>query len=449
MAKWEVTWTPVAGSLADSYNVYSRHAGDLDWVSEGSTTATRITLEIAASPRLREVGVSTVVAGLESPEDEWTTVSFTPSAVVDLTTPADVTNFNVGQSGGRVAFRWDAVNSDDLDEYEIRQGPGWNSATKVHTAPGSAHSALFSWASSGAKNYQIKAKSKGGVWSAAAAAASITIKGDDYYPIQTTNDESTPGFTGTKTGTAVDTGALVPEALPVAYSSWTNTYSTYTHPWWWPRIPEGTYVTATVDAGAVIDDLIEVDLAVGQGAGSTDYAEWKGQLYPELDDTADTEVVNNIDAVSVYEGVTSAEVLINSVDVKIEIDTAQDGVPTWDGYRIWVPGSVYTFRQVRLRFTFGMLWPWLFPKITGLTWYTRRQNRKGEGTATVSATGGTAVTWDTTFTAAPTVTVSVIGTTAVFATADTITVSGCNVRTWDADGVELDAGTVHVQAMGV
>lgn len=450
MPRWEATWTPAGDVLADSYAVYLRQKGSGLWVSKGTTQGTAFSFDIAASSDVYELGVAPVVNGAEAEDDAWTVLEFRPTDTSDLDTPSNVTNFSGAQSGSSVILTWSAVTTDGLKEYEIRQGSAWATATKVHTAAATATRAEFLWHYSGSITYLIKAKTEAGLESATAASVTLNIEAENYMPAQATYDEHSGGYTGTKSNTEVSGGNLQITAAPATASAWTANANTYT---WSPllrHLGTGTYVTAAKDAGSVLYEKVEVSTTPSLDSPTVYAAEWRMLAKPEQDGSGnwvDIGTRGTLDKVTA-----NGSSLVDGLDVKVEIDTTPDdpaGTPTWDGWRVWVPGAVYRYRGVRLRITLTSVW-FFNLRLTGFTWRRRRQNRKDEKTVTLSGTGGTDVTWGTTFTSAPYVTATVVtGAGALFATVDTISTTGCKVYVWSDAGVEQSGGTVHVHALGV
>jgi len=454
MTAWDFSWTPPEDALFASFNVYVDADASGLWTRRASTTANAIRLEGLPDERTAfRVAVAPVVGGAEASEEGWSIFAFTPSSVTTIDAPADVANFSVSQDGGVIRATWDAVTDQHLAGYEVREGGTWGSALAVAKFGAESLGGSWGWRTSGATTYLIRAFTEQGQVSGSDASSVITIQAEQTYATRSTTDESGGGFAATKSNVEVSGGALIPTQLPAAYSSWSSTYTTYTHPWWWPNIPDGTYTTGWVDAGAVVNDRVEVAITATLGAAATSYTEWLGQVTPEYDDTENTEIARTLGAATPYDAILYDETLVDGVPLVVDIDTAPDGVPTSEGFRRWVPGTVYRARQIRLRFTFNHAWPFRYAKVTGLTWRTRRENKKDEGTKVVSGTGGTTVTFasDGTgaaqFTVAPVVTSTVEGTAGKWAVVDGATTTEFTVRVFDTSGETT--GTVHWHALGV
>lgn len=444
MPRLEIAWTPVEDNLATAYNVYYRRKTDAagGWMRLASGVVEPVYLNAATTYETTQIAVAPIVGGIEANEEDWSLTEYTPASLDDLTVPDDVANFSVGQLGNLIACRWDAV-SPLPHHYEIRYGSTWNTAVVMQKPPGTATSASFGWGTTGAQTYLIRAVDATGQRSASSDSGALTVVQDSYEVTAATTDEHSGGYTGTKSGTEVSGGNLYLEKAPSLAQGWTDVANTYTWPPMFPHVSTGTYVTAAQDAGAVVEEKVDVALTFAAESASAVASDWSMIVRPAGNISAESRTT--------LDRIHAQESLVDGYEYDIEIDTTPDdpaGAPTWDGYRPWVPEATYRYRGVRLRITLISRWlEWV--RLTAFTWKRKKLNRKDEKSVTVSAIGGTAVTWSTSFTSAPKVTAS-----AVYAgwplmvTVESVTTSGCDIRIWDAGGVERDAGTVYVLAMG-
>jgi len=447
----EVQWTPNTATPATEYAVYYRERRDPPglWIAGPSSRGTQVDLVFGKADQAYDIAVAPIVAGVEADEEDWSVTTYRPNTFEDFTSPTTPTGFTCEQDHGDIIAQWTTVNDPSIDHFEIRSGAStWGAATKVATAPASASSVKFAWVSTGTVKYAIAGVSAEGDYGAASAFVTVVIQAEQYSPVQGTVDEHATGFAGTKTNATVNGGSGDLEITAVAATIDNATDTIDNASAWiieWDELTPATYVTATVDAGLVVHEKIDLTVAVASS----------GTTVPTIDECRMVidPIENAAGAITTGTRAPADKYTIDGLPLAghgytVEIDTAQDGVPTWDGYRTWIPGCYYRYRQVRLRITLTYEWYGVFG-ITAFTWRRLRQNRKDEQTVTIVGTGGTALTWDTTFTAAPKVTVSSIGASGYYATAESVTTSGCVVRAWDAAGSEQGSATVHVHALGV
>lgn len=448
-----VSWRPPDGLMADEYRVYQRAAGQDDgWVLEGSTVATQWEARVPASWQAREYAVAAVVGGVEMPLDDWSTATIQPSATAALDVPDDVSDFTVVQVDGHIEARWTPIDDPRLSYYEIRKGSTAGAARHVAKVRAPADFARFGWEGTGSTTYLIAAFHESGRRSANWASATLTVEEDGNYVVQGSHDESGGGFAGTKSGTEVNGGNLEPELFTSVYTNYTDVYTDYTHPGWMPLVPDGTYVTDAQDAGAVVEEKVEVTLAISLVDIETDYTDWTIDLHP-LPTDSDSPEIDDPGPLAEYMG---DGTLTNGIPVVVEIDTTPDdpaSSPTWDGWRTWVPGSIYRYRGVRLRLRWDIKIPWLYPRVTSFSWRRLRLNRKDEGVVTVSGTGGTTITFRSGFfTEAPTVSLTAVAAGgAVIATivSGSVDANDCQCQIFDDANNELSSGDVHWSAFGV
>lgn len=434
----ELSITPPDGAIIDGWALYTREPGTVAWTARGHAMGGTAVLHDLPSRGELEIGLAPLRAGVEAPEALWTILPYR-IGTEDFTVPSSVANFRAAQSGNHVLLAWDAVTVEQLSHYEIRIGSSWDNGVPVAKVPAPlTHHTTGVWYT-GSQTYWIRPYTHQGLTAASAASAVVSVQADQYEPVQGTVSESGGGFTGTKSGLEVSGGNLRITKLPAAATDWTNAANTYTHPAYLPHLGSGTYVTAWVDRGSVVDERVEVSVAAEHAAETIPASAWTMPLREAGLDPGENSIADRL---------LPSGIPLSGLDLTVEIDTAQDGTPTPDGYRFWIPGAVYRYRQYRLRITLRSI-GLLTPRITTLIHRTRRRNLKDEAEVTIGATGGTDVTWTTAFTAAPKVTAAVIGTAARVAVVSNVSASGCKVRVFADDGTEQSSGTVHVHALGI
>lgn len=436
----EISITPPEGSVFDGYAIYWRPAGSTGpWAPRGYSAVERITLDDLPTQGRFEIAVAPIVAGLEAPAERWTVLEWSPESTTDFTAPAVPGNFRAGQEGASVVLAWDQSTDPYVSHVEIRMGgAAWIDGIEVARVPYPGSSCRVGTWWTGSQTYRARTVSHQGLVSSDVSTM-IDVEADSYAPVQATVDEDGGGFASTKTNTEVSSSKLRITKLPATANGWTAVANTYTHPAYLPHKGSGTYVTGWQDRGVVVRERVEVQCAFARESATFTADDWTLPLRGGVLDPG---------APSIGDRLTPGGVPTGGSSIGVEIDTAQDGVPTSDGWRPWVPGTVYLFRQYRLRFTLSSI-GFHSLEISTLKHRGRRLNRKDEVAVTVSGTGGTSVSFTTPFTAAPKVTATVIGSTSRLAVAYDVTASGCNVRIYDDTGAEQSSGTVHVHALGV
>lgn len=435
----EISITPPEGSVIDGYAIYWRPAGSVGpWAPRGYSAVERITLNDLPTQGRFEIAVAPIVAGLEAPAERWTVLDWSPESTEDFTAPAVPGNFRAAQDGAHVVLAWDQITDPYVSHVEIRMGgAAWIDGIEVARVPypGSVARVGAWW--TGSQTYRARAVTHQGLVSTDVS-ATLDVEADSYMPVQATVDEDGGGFASTKSGTEVSSSKLRITKLPTTEAGFSSAESGYTTGEYLPHVGSGTYVTAWQDRTVVVRERIEVQCAFARESGTI----------IESMCTVPERLASAPGALSIGDRLLETGVPTAGSSIGVEIDTAQDGVPTSDGWRPWVPGTVYLFRQYRLRFTLSSI-GFHSLEISTLKHRGRRLNRKDEVAVTVSGTGGTSVSFTTPFTAAPKVTATVIGSTCRTAVAYDVTASGCHVRIYDDAGSEQSSGTVHVHALGV
>ena len=444
MSIYLVSWAPPTSIAVESYVVRKRKPGGT-WtdVPGGATPSAAVRVELGDEGPI-EFGIAPVVAGIEAIEEEWTVIPAEARDTSDLREVPDVTGFSLAQQDHNILAQWTAVVHPSLLGYEIRRGE-WATGIPMPFVPGPATKALLGVWAPGETVYSIKAVADQGMVSAAAAEATIEIATDEYGVEIVETDESAAGFTGTKSGTEVTGGdTLRPVQFP---TNGTDPFTPLaTTPWWYPCDKHGTYVTAWHDAGAVVDDRVDIELGVDTIDTGFDGSQPTEDVWPEFDHDGNA---RSVGARRAGEEIDENDELTRGIDVGIEIDTAQDATPTSDGWRPWVPGAVYRMRQYRLRFTLNVHWPFIYPRIPALVHRRIRLNKKaeGEGEITVAADGVDITFPAGRFTTAPIVTLAT-DSNYLPQFAD-LTKDGMTVYLIDTtDGTTKQEGTIHYHALG-
>ena len=189
---------------------------------------------------------------------EWSTV---PDYYVDpaVVTVSDVTNFSYNLNGGFITLNWDAVTDPGLSYYRIRHAleetsAVWANATTAVDKVSRPATSITLPARPG--TYFIRAFSKTGLQSE--NTTSIVVPEtylDDFTTTLTQTDSTT--FTGTKTGTVVDTSELELSSFATAPSDGEYEFSTYIDTGSTRRVRSriDLEVRRKDDSGGLFDDL--------------------------------------------------------------------------------------------------------------------------------------------------------------------------------------------------
>lgn len=449
MADFELTWESPEGVAVEEYVVRKKHPDSegATWldVPGGSTRSTSLMVRDLFGRERVEFGIAPIVAGLEAPERDWTILSVVPDDTSDFDAPENVGAFLCSQVGSQIVARWTAPTSPFLDYIEIRMGTSWEAGVVMTQVSATDALATFGWWGAGETTFYAKFFTIHGLESATANSSTITIVADGEWPVQGTHDEHGGSWGGTLTGTETSGGNLQITDYLGVLDNWTGNLVDYTGPLFGTNDGSGTYITAAQDAGATVEEAVEVNATWTLVTPSLTLDDYLAPLTPHPESDPDPD-----DAGS-YQFIFLDETLRDGVALDVAIDTTPDsgGSPTWDGFRRWVPGAIYTYRQVRLRITLTMPFPLFNISVTGFTWKRRRKNFKDEGSVSVSGTGGTAITFDAPFTVAPQVTASADSSSALIVTVDSITTSGANLFVFNAAGTEQGSGTLRWIAAGV
>ena len=422
---------------------------DAAWNPVGDFPGDRTVIESVTPTRGYRFAAAPVLQdGSVPPEAGWAKVEVYPDSNPDASPlPDTVTNFGCSQNGPRLHFMWDPNDDGRTVGYELRQGSAWGDGLLVGRTPHPWWD--WNWNAAGTIAYTISAFDARGRYGAATLLSpSMIVVALPDHVLSNTYDESGGGFTGTKVNTEVSGGNLRLLALPIISSAATlinaATFGSWARYW-----DTGTYETSWKDFGALMTQRFEIDLAaaVQTEAGLT-IADLITPILTPVQDSAGNAITPGTRGYGYKYTVNG--VIVDPFPILVEIDTSQNGTPTADGYRRFVPGE-YKCWQARFRITLygdGLH----YGRITTLKFYRRRRNLKDEIAQAVAATPGpTVIAFATPFTAAPKVVAAVLdaaGTEFIAQAAD-ITATGCNVRAYDAAGAEVFTGTVHVIAAGV
>jgi hypothetical protein len=437
MAVWRASWGVEEENFADSFNVYVREQGAA-WRSVGNTPGFEFDVEVSELHEHLDVAVAGVLNGVEEYEDAWTIIPFAPGAVTDFDPPADVEFLSAAQVDNTfdVRFAWAAVVDPNLDGYEIRQGLDWDRAVRREVVPAGTTRTQFGAWYNGTISYFVRAVTKQGLYSENAAVATLTMIAQSPYVEEADEDLSGAGFPGTLDGLDTASGGLQLIELPTPASAWTDAASSYTQPAWQTHYTTGTYTTNAIEAqddagaGIVADEVLMLEVATTAPViGAPTARQWGAPITP----------ADSVGTVS------------QGVSGFTEIDTTLDdpaGTPTWDGWRLWQPGTRYRYRGVRMRFT---LFSDFFQVLRVGTLVIRRfrKNIKDEGHVTVVASGGTPITFNQPFTKVPVVVTAESSNSSWDSGVRDVTRTGAIVRVFDKNGNEQSSGEVDFIAAGV
>lgn len=443
MSVFEGAVFPPQGLAADRANIYKRAGRDDPWVLVRRVdVAEPFTLDLTEGPGA-EIAAAFVVAGREQPEELWARTAISTASTSELTTIESVPDFVVSQDGPDIVARWTASDHPYIDHYELSTGADIAQRVVWARVPWPGTEYRMGWWGTGSTKFFLVAVSAQGQRSTQLE-FTLTIVAEPMVVEQASVDEHGGGFTGTKANVEVSSGDLRIAAVPAA-NAITTAANLLTWPLWGAFVGSGTYVTAWQDVGAVVREKIQIDATFDDDT----VVPAASDPMPPIEPRWENGTALRPGHPSLLRHVDGAFALLTDYGVKIEIDTAQDGTPTPDGFRLWVPGSWYTYQQVRLRVTLSMPWCYATPKITSFTWRRLRRNLKDEGEASIVGTGGTTVVFAQPFSVAPQVVASVVGANGWVAQANNITATGCDVRAYNPAGTEQGTATVHWHALGV
>lgn len=421
------------------------------WVELGRTDGTEYLVR-GLHPHRSHVfaAAETLADGGLAPEEDWQVLRVAPMASdARPERPEAPSGLYATQEGALLHVTWDRASEERTHTYELRQGTTWEDGRLIaRDLPGPPYS--FPWWASGTTKLWLAAVDRHGRPSLAKASVSLVVAALDTHVTTATTAEAGSGWTGTKDGVEVDGTDLVLTELTRPFGAWTSPFGSYAAiPFCARRMPSGSYTTATVNAGQVETQRVEVDIDTAQPLASMPFGAMRMSVFGRRalrDGTPTTWGIRSWCARQSWRG----DALM-PCDVLVEIDTSQTNAGSWDGWRAYVPGS-YTFWRMRLRVTltgdgFRAL------KLPRLTVRRRKFNFKDEGSAVLPGGAAYAITFAAPFSGAPYVTATIYGASAVVGPrieVKNVTKTGCTLEVFDtAGGVDTSvAAVLHWHALG-
>ncbi len=167
-AKVLASWQPVFG--VNQYQVRWRK-DDGNWATVIVDGPDFEVLDI--TPGLFEFEVYSFSAGLKL---STSNVTDSISALGKTAPPSDVSNLNFTPDPNLgVLLTWDAIADIDADQYEIRRGANWSSATQITQIKATTYK--LGYLDDGTYTYLVKAIDTSGVYSTNAASIAVTVAG--------------------------------------------------------------------------------------------------------------------------------------------------------------------------------------------------------------------------------------------------------------------------------
>ncbi len=433
-------------SLSNGVVLYQREAGDEAWkrlgvFDEGDTTIEGMTIGTEY-----EVGAALIDAdGNPTAERDWDIQTIRPLGNQDL--PPTVTDFGVSQDEEFLEAGWKdvSVRMRDFAYYEIRVGASWAQGLLVAKLTTNAH--RWNWSTSGSLTVRLSAFDAYGRRSAETT-YTIDVTALEGFVDGTATDDHGGGYAGTKTDVEVDTGNLVMSTWgdPIDAATDTNDNAT----WLCDGKYEGTFESAEIDLGSVRTVRIENDMVATSTLWDPVIDD---ALYPICHPQINPNDGTPFDLTDESTIVTYGDRIIDGDEAPLEVLVEikyDETTAIAQSYQPFIPGF-YKCRYYRMRIRFRAWDRRRIPKLTKLTHKERKQNLKDEGNLLVITTPGpTPITFAANFIDAPTVCANVEGSTGLVVRPSNITISGCNLRTYDDAGSETfdTADRIHWMAMG-
>jgi predicted phage tail protein len=323
--------------------------------------------------------------------------SATFSLLGKTTPPSDVTGFRMSRSAGKLLATWDAISDVDLEAYELRTGPSWE--TGVVLGRTLSTSLMLDRYQGG--NYWLKAFDTSG--NESAIAALVIISADAVANVVVFQDDAASSWPGTKTNFAADAFGLtmVSGSLPAIYE------------------------TAIVDLGTVIASRVEFTPDIRQSPSGVTWSSWTSPWASYTDP---------------WQGPTG------TISAVYEVRSSDDGV-AWTAWSVYAPGT-YTARYYQFRVTCTTTDPSILARIYSLPETLDVPDRIVKIPGLSVGTGGLAYAFTTAYVSLQTVQVTVLN----GAAGDTVKVTGktsagFTVNLYDSTGAPK-AGTVDVTCFG-
>ena len=348
-----IVWEPPGDPRVNVYRVQRRVSGQATWTDVALTRSTRIEMYDI------ENGVYDFrVGSTYGAETAWVEVYQQRAGL--LLPPSDVGRLDLAVLGDMLRLSWPAVPDADLSHYVIRHTPLtggsaiWPTASiVVERAVGTSVAVPFI-----AGTYMIKAVDTSGIESNNAASGSTVLTPVGRNVVETLPQH--PGWAGTKTNVAIDTGVLKKTGSPETVS---------------------TYEFESSDLGRTY--LCRLSLAmIGSGE----------RIGVEMDDWP---------VLSELESMASAPRHLYDFLVEIAIWNGT----SWSGWSTFGTGD-YIGRRFRVRITFITRDPDIIPTLSQCTLTVDMPDRIQKQLNQAVGVGGTAISYAQPFRATPTLSVT-------------------------------------------
>jgi len=341
-------------------------------------------------------------------EQSISNVTAYPITVPAPPPPSNVTGFAAQQNGNVVAFAWDAVTDFALKGYDIGYAPAGTSdwsQFRLLTEATAGTEMTNAEVPPGNWTFGIRARDIADQWSPGITTVDVQVT--SVNPIIYSTPEN-PAWTGTLSGLVLHyTGVLVPENLytPQHYGDGTDNGYTDFDNFVNDPVASCTYTTDAIDTG--IDDTLRVfdseTMALGPGNTGT-------VPTPSL-----------------------------------SIDTWLTGGTDPGTFTPWTVGYL-KMRYLRERLTYAPV----AGNVAYLSAFTPEVDKAPEseiGDSVTIAAGGNVVTFPSAFHFPPLVNITVVGSSALYATASNVSGTQMTVHVWDATGTDV-GGTINYTAFG-
>lgn len=319
--------------------------------------------------------------------------------------PSNVTGFSAQQNGAVVTFKWDQVSDVDLAGYELRYSSqsafSWGDAialTKITKGTLVTNTGL----PPGTWRVAVKAFDTSGNESATETTFDITLSNTNSI-IYSVNEG--PSWSGTLTNFILhqNTGRLVPDSNSLANA--TTDYSIFDNFVYNPKTTctyEGAEIDLTFDATNV---RVYATFTASLGPGET-----------------------------------------GSADPQSEIDY-KTASGSYDGFEGWTVGTLNSVRYIKPRAKIltstGVAYLEQFNPIVDA-----EERTESASSVTISASGGTAITFATRFNTAPNVSVQAVGTSALIGVPSSISATGFTAQVFNSSTGADVGGTINWTATG-
>lgn len=387
--------------------IYLSDNGGLSWDYQGETYGNTYQINKGlidgTTYKVAVVGVGgNDVAGQIALSPQATIVSVGKSAV-----PSDVPSFLVNQNRDRIYFGWGEVTDVDLSAYEIRFGDAWETGTVLATQIKHSTYTDINPSTGSSQKFFIKAIDTSGNYSENATQATLTI---DQIPFQNIIQEfmEAASWAGTLSSTVIVSSTL----------QLSTTFLT------------GTYVTPVRDIGFVATFKIFIQTTVVDASGDRAFDD---------DSTSGFDT----DPLARFSG---QEV---SGALSFRIKTSEDNI-TWSAWSAYQPGD-YKCRYFQLELTVVRQSSAQQIEVTQFDYYADLPDvDEFSDTKTISvAASGLAVTFDKIFHQVPSVAITILSGSGVYAQFSSAPdTSGFTVKLFNAAGT-AQTGTFSYHAHGV